>query len=123
MSSRCGSPPRRSASSSPDVPGWLAAAPDGVVVRVHAQPGASRAGVTGVHGSALKVKVRARPVDGAANDELVLVLAVALAVRPDAVAIASGATGREKRVHVRGLDVASAWARLAPFVDKGGGPD
>jgi uncharacterized protein (TIGR00251 family) len=90
---------------------------------VHAQPGASRAGVAGVHGSALKVKVRARPVGGAANDELVAVLAAALGVRPDAVVIASGSTARQKRIHVRGLAVTSVLARLARFVDKGGGPD
>lgn len=123
MSSRCGSPPRPSAAFSPDVPAWLASAPDGVVVRVHAQPGAARAGVVGVHGSALKVKVRARPVEGAANDELLATLAGALGVRPDAVAIVSGATGRDKRIHVRGIGIASALARLAPFVDKGEGPD
>lgn len=123
MTSRCGSRPPRSAAPSAELPAWVADAPDGVVVRVHAQPGASRAGIAGVHGTSLKVKVRARPQDGQANDELVALLAAVLGVRADAVGIASGATSREKRVHVRGLDVASALARLAPFVDKAEGPD
>ena len=40
-----------------------------------------------------------------------------------AVTVVAGARGREKRLAVAGLDVASACARLAPFVDKGGTPD
>ena len=99
------------------------AAADGVVVRVHAQPGASRSRVAGLHGGALKIQVRARPVEGAANREIEVVLASALAVRPAAVGVESGAHGREKRVRVAGLDVATVVARLAPFVDKGGGAD
>jgi len=93
------------------------------VLRIHAQPGASRSRIAGVHGEALKVQVRARPVGGAANRELVGVLAEALAVRPAAVSVEAGATGRGKRVVVTGIDVATALARLGPFIDKGGGPD
>jgi uncharacterized protein YggU (UPF0235/DUF167 family) len=51
------------------------------------------------------------------------VLAEALAVRPARVTLVGGAHGREKRVAVDELDVATAWARLAPFVDKGKGAD
>jgi uncharacterized protein len=110
-------------SPSADPPAWLTAVAGGVIVRVHARPGASRARVAGLHGEALKVQVRARPVEGAANRELVDVLARALAVRPAAVTVAAGERGREKRVRVEGLDVATARARLAPFVDKEGAAD
>ena len=106
-----------------DDPPWLSAVPGGVVVHVHAQPGASRSRVAGVHGAALKVQVRARPVEGAANRELAGVLARALAVRPASVAVTAGARGREKRVRIDGLDVATVRARLAAFVDKAGTPD
>lgn len=104
-------------------PAWIAATPDGVVIRVHARPGAARSRIVGTHGDALKIQVHARPVEGAANRALVDVLAEALAVRPAAVTLVAGARGREKRLAVAGLDVASACARLAPFVDKGGTPD
>ncbi len=103
--------------------GWLGPCAGGVVLRIHAQPGASRSRVAGVYGEALKVQVRARPVGGAANRELVGVLAEALAVRPAAVSVETGAAGRHKRVVVTGVDVATALVRLGPFVDKGGGPD
>lgn len=67
--------------------------------------------------------MRARPVEGAANRELVVVLAEALAVRPAAISVVSGEHGRTKRVRVDGIDVATAAARLAPFVDKAPGGD
>ena len=95
----------------------------GVVIRVHVQPGAARSRIVGLHGDALKVQVHARPIGGAANRALVAVLAEALAVRPARVTLVGGAHGREKRVAVDDLDVAAAWARLAPFVDKGESPD
>ena len=104
-------------------PPWIAATPDGVVIRVHAQPGAARSRIAGVHGDALKIQVRARPVEGAANRALVDVLAEALDVRAATVSVVAGGRGREKRLAVAGLDVATACARLAPFVDKGGTPD
>jgi uncharacterized protein (TIGR00251 family) len=104
-------------------PSWIVATPEGVVIRVHAQPGAARSRIVGTHGDALKIQVRARPVEGAANRALVDLLAEALAVRAAAVTVVAGARGREKRLAVSGIDVAAACARLAPFVDKGGTPD
>ena len=104
-------------------PAWIEAVGAGVVIRVHVQPGAARSRIVGTHGDALKVQVHARPVDGAANHALVAVVAEALAVRPARVSLVGGAHGRDKRVAVDGLDVATARARLAPFVDKGETPD
>jgi uncharacterized protein len=107
---------------SPGPPAWIEAVAGGVMIRVHVQPGARRSRIVGVHGDALKVAVQARPVEGAANRAVVALLAEALAVRPAQVSLA-GAQSRAKRVAVDGVDVATAWARLAPFVDKGGTPD
>ena len=126
MSSRSGSPPSAPARSSAERaadPLWLVPVAGGVMLRVHAQPGASRARVVGLHGEAVKVQVRARPIAGAANQELVTVLARALAVRPSAVSVVAGPHGREKRVRVDGIDVPTATSRLARFVDKGEGGD
>ena len=123
MPSRSGSAPPRPPSSSAEPASWLVAAPGGVVLAVRVQPGASRSGVAGRHGDALKVQVRARPVEGAANRELLTVLADALAVRPALLTLESGRHGRAKRVHVAGLDVATAALRLARFIDKPGGSD
>jgi len=106
-------------------PPWLAGCAGGVELVVHARPGAKRSAVAGLHGAALCVRLAARPVDGAANDELLRVLAEALGVSRQAVTLLAGARGRRKRVHVRGLDVATTVARLAPAlaIDTGVGRD
>jgi uncharacterized protein (TIGR00251 family) len=67
----------------------------------------------GVHGDALAVRTRARPVEGAANRELVDLLAGTLGVRPRDLEIVAGAGSRDKRIRVTGLDPAAVRARLA----------
>jgi uncharacterized protein len=62
--------------------------------------------VAGVHGGALKVRLTAPPVEGAANDALVAFLAGALGVPRRAVRIVSGAAARTKVVEVEGADEA-----------------
>lgn len=65
-----------------------------------------------MHGDALRVRVTAPPEHGAANREIVCLLAEALGVRPRDVVIEAGAAGRRKRVRVRGLEPATASRRL-----------
>jgi uncharacterized protein (TIGR00251 family) len=72
-------------------------------VRVH--PRASRSAVDGVHDGALRVRLAAPPVDGAANEELVRLLATVLGVSRKDVGIARGATSRSKLVDVRGVSI------------------
>jgi uncharacterized protein (TIGR00251 family) len=72
---------------------------------VKVQPRAPRSAVLGVHDGALRVRLAAPPVDGAANEELVRVLARWLDVARSSVSIAGGATSRSKLVDVRGVSV------------------
>jgi uncharacterized protein len=72
---------------------------------VHTQPGASRSEVTGVHGDAMRVRVAAPPVDGAANAALIELLADALGVSRRSVRIVGGQHSRRKVVEVVGVDV------------------
>jgi hypothetical protein len=97
----------------PEPASWVLAVPDGAVVRVKVVPGASRPGIAGLHGDMLRVRVAAPPRGGAANRELLHLLASLLGVRPAALSVAAGARGREKRVHVRGLPAPTVRARLA----------
>lgn len=84
-------------------------------------PGAKRPGLLGVHGDCLRVRVAARPVEGAANRELVRMLAQALGIRAAAVSLLAGDSGREKRIQVAGIDVETARARLSGLsVDSAG---
>ena len=88
----------------------------GVRLLLHVQPRASRTELAGRFGDALKIRIAAPPVDGAANEELVRFLAETLGVRSGAVEIISGETGRRKTVEVRGVTVEAAASRLGlPF--------
>jgi uncharacterized protein (TIGR00251 family) len=95
---------------------WIRPATGGSMLRVHVRPGASRPGLTGLHGGALAVRVGARPAEGAANREVVTVLARALGIAPAALELAAGARGRDKRIRVRGLAPAAIEAKLAPLL-------
>ena len=83
--------------------------PGALILDLHVQPGASRTEVSGLHGDALKIRLAARPVEGAANAELVRFLAEVFGVPRRDVTIESGDTSRRKRVRVAG---ASDPARL-----------
>lgn len=90
----------------------LKAVPAGIEFDVLATPGSSVSKVRGVHGTALKVAVRAAPERGKANDEVVDVLASFFDVAPQSVAILSGETSRNKRVRITGLSIDTALARI-----------
>jgi uncharacterized protein len=75
-------------------------------------PRAKKSEVAGTRDGAVLVRLTSPPVDNAANEELVALLAALLSVPKRAVTIASGERGRLKRVTVEGIDTASAMARL-----------
>jgi uncharacterized protein (TIGR00251 family) len=80
---------------------------------IHVQPRARRTEVAGRHGDALKVRLAAPPVDGAANAELVRFLAEALGVPRRAVRVVAGQTARRKVVEVEGVAPGVLQAKLA----------
>jgi uncharacterized protein (TIGR00251 family) len=85
---------------------------DGAILTVLVQPKASRTECIGMHGDALKIRVAAPPVDGAANEEVTRFLAKALAIPRSAVHIESGTSSRHKRIRVTGLAPHLIWSRL-----------
>ena len=84
----------------------------GVRFAVRVQPRASRSEIVGVHGDAMKIRLSAPPVDGAANEALVELIANCLGVGRRAVRIVSGEASRSKVVEVEGV-TAAAVLRLA----------
>ena len=77
---------------------------DGAVrFAVHVQPRASRSEIAGLHGDALKIRLAAPPVDGAANDALVTLLAHSFAIPRRAVRILAGESSRAKLVELDGV--------------------
>jgi uncharacterized protein len=73
----------------------------GLKFNLYVQPRSSRNQIAGLHGDTLKVKIKAPPVDGAANKMCISVLAKALKVPKSAIEIVSGQASRTKRLLVR----------------------
>jgi len=69
---------------------------------LHAQPGAKKSEIVGLHGDALKVKVAAPALDNKANVALIELLSEALGVPRSAISIRQGASSRRKVVDVTG---------------------
>ena len=87
-------------SSSAKAP-WRRVASDGsITLEIHAQPGAKRTEVAGVHGNALKIRLAALAVEGKANAALIAYLARAFGVPQRAVSLLRGETGRRKLVRI-----------------------
>jgi uncharacterized protein (TIGR00251 family) len=71
---------------------------------VHVQPRAGKTEVVGMHDDAIKIRLKAPPVDGAANEELVRFLAKSVGVSRQDIRIANGKTSRRKRIKIDGMD-------------------
>jgi uncharacterized protein (TIGR00251 family) len=70
---------------------------------VQVQPRARRSEVAGRYGDAVKIRLAAPPVDGAANEELIRFVAELLKVPKSAVTITAGLTARRKTVQIDGV--------------------
>ena len=88
--------------------------PEGVTFSVKVLPRSSKTEITGVVEGALRIKLTAPPVEGAANKALVEFLAKRLSVAKSKITILSGETGRNKTVSVSGLKKADLASLLIP---------
>jgi len=81
-------------------------------LRLHVQPRASRTELAGRHGDAIKVRLTAPPVHGAANEALLRFLASRLQVPLSALTLVAGGSGRSKMVAVEAITPEEACRRL-----------
>src|SRR5262245_31305176 len=93
-------------------PAFLQVKPDGVWLAVKVQPRASANHIGEPIGHELRLKVTAPPVDSAANEAVVRLLAERLQCARNKVELVRGHTSRHKMVKVRGLSAATVIARL-----------
>ncbi len=85
---------------------------NGVYLHVKVQPRARQDEIGEPLGNTLKIKVTAPPVDAAANDALVRLLAERLGCPRGAVQLVRGHTSRHKVLFLQGLDPETVTARL-----------
>ena len=90
-------------------PEWVRLSGRKTLVEVDVQPGSKQSGVVGFEPwrGRLKVAVRSPPVDGAANAELVEIIAESLGVKSSRVSVEAGATNRRKTIAILGDHVDS----------------
>ncbi len=93
-------------------PSWLISQTQGVLIDIHAQPGAKRSAVVGEYGSRLKIAVSTPPVDGKANAALIIFLAKTLSVSKSSVSLVSGETSRQKRFLIKGISEAECLKKI-----------
>ena len=78
----------------------------GLTFTVRIVPRASRSEIAGEYNGALRIRIAAPPVEGAANRELIRLLARMFNLPQNAVAIISGAGSKSKIVRIAGADSA-----------------
>ena len=83
--------------------GYFVETPEGAILNVKAQPRSSKAGIDGLIGDAVKVRIRCAPVDGKANKELIETLADAVGIAKGRVSFKSGETSKQKRILLSGV--------------------
>jgi hypothetical protein len=94
------------------MPSFLQVHGRGVYLKVKLQPRASKSGIARAVGDELKIKVTAPPVESAANEALLGLLAEKLDCPRSALQLVRGHTSRHKTVYVDGVSVAEVQARL-----------
>lgn len=81
-------------------------------------PRAGRSGIAGLRGGALLVRLAAAPVEGAANDALIALLARTFDRARREVRILSGHAARDKRVEIAGATRESVGRRLSAILSQ-----
>jgi uncharacterized protein (TIGR00251 family) len=86
---------------------------DGIILPVHAQPGARKNGITGVHDGRLKVAVTQAPEKGKANLALIKLLAELLDSKRSQITLVAGETSHHKKFLITGMPRTVLAERLA----------
>ncbi|EEF60415.1 DUF167 domain-containing protein [Pedosphaera parvula] len=93
-------------------PGFLRILPDGLLLSIKLQPRASANQIGEPLGNELRIKVTAPPVDAAANEALLRLLADILKCPRGKVELVRGHTSRHKVIKLHGLEANAVLTRL-----------
>lgn len=95
-----------------DLPGFLNDGPGGARLALKVHPRAKRNEIGATEGDVLKIKVTAPPVDSAANEAVIKLLAKRMGASKGALRIVRGGTSRAKLVEVAGMTAQEVLAAL-----------
>lgn len=82
---------------------------DKIILQLYLQPGAKCNEIVGMHGDYLKIKVKAPPVEGKANEALIKFLVIKFGVERRDIILAKGEKSRYKQVIICNLTELPAW--------------
>ncbi len=85
---------------------------DSTVLTLRVAPKSPTDAIVGWHGAALKIKVRAAPENGRANEAVIGLLAEALDLPRKSIVLERGHASRDKRVRITGLSIPAVRARF-----------
>ena len=101
------------------LPSYLRVQSSALLLSVKVQPRASANEIVEPLGNELRVKVKAPPVDAAANEALLRLLAERLGCPRSRVELVRGHASRHKVIKLHGVSLETALARLGPSDSKG----
>ena len=93
---------------------WVKSTEQGTLLRVRVSPRAKASRVEGVYGDELRIGLKAPPVDGKANTELVRFVAGQLGCAPSRVRLTGGMTSRSKLLEISDIGPGQVAVRLHP---------
>jgi uncharacterized protein len=82
---------------------------DKLILHLHLQTGSKQNSIGGLYGERLRVRIKAQPIEGKANKQLIAFLASEFGVSKSKVAILSGLRSRDKTVSIVYHDKQPAW--------------
>lgn len=88
----------------------------GTLLLLYIQPGASKSEISGVHGDRLKVKIKAPPRDGEANEALIELFTEVLGVGKSRIFLVRGESSRQKDLLVE-LPIDSVFTSLRSLAE------
>lgn len=74
-----------------------------LLITVYLQPGSKKTEVAGMHDGHIKIKLNSPPVDGKANEALILFLSKFLNIQKSKIKIVSGEKSRIKKLSISGI--------------------
>lgn len=86
---------------------------NGIQLSLTVQPNASKSEIVGEHNGSLKIRIKAAPVDGKANEAVESFVSELFEVRQRQVKVQRGTSSRKKTIEVIGIGIIQAKAILA----------
>ena len=102
------------------LPDFLRAQPDGTVLSIKLQPRASANEIGSPVGAELKIKVTAPPVDAAANEALIALLAEKMDCARGRIKLIHGHKSRHKAIKLYGFTPEDVLSRIFPASSSAG---